>query len=243
VGWHNDWNDAQRDARAARSDKPVARGDISRRAVVVAALIAGTATVPLSLLSGWRAGAAHIGALALALAYNARLKATVASFVPYFFAFPLLLAFISLGRHADRWPAWWALLGAALLGTGAHLANAAPDVAHDNQSGIRGLPQRMGARRSIEGALALMAASTSVIVIGGVFGAGPDHSVGGADEVAALVVPAALLASVLLLWLSRTRRQTALEPRGAPGTRVWFRVTMVVALANVALILARGASL
>src|ERR1019366_4440072 len=89
--------------------------------VMVTALAALTAAVPLSFASGWRAGLVHLTAVLLAWAYNARLKATAASFVPYAVAFPLLVAFVTLGGPAASWPPWWALAAAALLGCSAHL--------------------------------------------------------------------------------------------------------------------------
>ena len=45
VGWHNDWLDAERDSAAARPDKPVATGAVSRRTVARCALIALAAAV------------------------------------------------------------------------------------------------------------------------------------------------------------------------------------------------------
>ena len=238
VGWHNDWRDADRDARANRADKPVARGDISRRAVAVAALSAVAATVPLSLLSGWRAGLAHIVAVGLALGYNARLKETMASFVPYIVAFPLLVAFIALGRHPSQWPPWWALVGAALLGTGAHLANAAPDVGHDSAAGIRGLPQRLGERRSIEFALGLLVASAAVIGLG--MGHGLSASV---KEVTVLAFTSLLAVASLLFWWAGPGRGPVPRWLGVLGPRPWFRVVMIAALADVALLVIGGASL
>ena len=238
VGWHNDWLDADRDARAGRADKPIARGDVARSAAEVAAFAAGLATVPLSLLSGWQAGTAHIVAVALALAYNAYLKATVVSFLPYLLAFPLLIAFISLGRHPSQWPPWWALLGAALLGTGAHLANAAPDVADDAATGVRGLPQRLGAIRSIGWALALMVASTGII------GLGAGHlSRPGVGEITFLVLVLLLaMAGVLYAVLGRGSGGEQ-RWREVAGRRAWFRVAMLVAVANVALLVVKGTAL
>lgn len=238
VGWHNDWLDAERDARARRADKPVARGDIARRAVGMAALGAGVAMFPLSLLSGWQAGTAHIVAVGLALAYNAYLKATLASFVPYLLAFPMLVAFVSLGRHASRWPPWWALLGAGLLGAGAHLANAAPDVEDDTAAGFRGLPQRLGASRSIELALVLLVASTGVI---GLSTANPFRP--GVSQVVALVFVALLIVGVVASAVLGRRGTGGSGWREVMGRRVWFRAVMVVALANVALLVERGTSL
>jgi 4-hydroxybenzoate polyprenyltransferase len=219
VGWHNDWLDAERDRAAARSDKPVARGAVSRAAVGRAAAAALVAVVPLSLLSGWRAAAAHLTAVGLAWAYNARLKATVASVVPYALAFPLLVAFVSLGQRGAPWPPWWALLTAALLGSGAHLVNAAPDIADDLASGLAGLPSRLGYRRSVGVAAVLLLAATVVAVVG------PGHP--GPAALSALV--AATLVVALAVGFGRR-----------PGSRWLFRAAMLVALIDVATLVAQG---
>src|ERR1039458_9894094 len=162
VGWHNDWLDAGRDAASGRPDKPVAAGDISPRTVARCALAALTAAVPLSFASGWRAGLVHLTAVLLAWAYNARLKATAASFVPYAVAFPLLVAFVTLGGPAASWPPWWALAAAALLGCSAHLVNAVPDLADDLAAGLRGLPHMLGRSRSVSATVVLLLAATVI---------------------------------------------------------------------------------
>ncbi|MDQ6840774.1 MAG: UbiA family prenyltransferase [Actinomycetota bacterium] len=221
VGWHNDWLDAERDRRSARGDKPVVRGTVPRGVVGRAAAVAVVAVVPLSLLSGRRAAIAHLGAVALAWAYNARLKATMLSFLPYTGAFALLVAFVSLGLPGSPWPPWWQLAAGALLGTGAHLANAAPDLDADLATGVRGLPHRLGYRNSVLGAAALLIVASAVLAFG------PGHldalSVGGFTA-AAMVVGAGLVA-------------------GRHGrTRLLFRVSMLVAVIDVALLVAESAS-
>ncbi|MGI8754027.1 MAG: UbiA family prenyltransferase [Acidimicrobiales bacterium] len=221
VGWHNDWLDAERDRLSARGDKPVARGAIPRRVVGRAAGIAVVAVVPLSLLSGPRAAAAHLTAVALAWAYNARLKATMLSFVPYALAFPLLVAFVSLGLPGAPGPPWWQVVAAALLGTGAHLANAAPDLDDDRATGVQGLPHRLGYRASVLGAATLLVIASGFLA----FGAGRPRllSVGGL-ALAVLVVGVGLVAG----------------RRGRP--RLLFGVAMLVALIDVALLVAESAS-
>lgn len=244
VGWHNDWVDAERDAVAVRADKPVARGDITRSTVGISALVAGVATVPLSLASGYAAGAAHIAAVGLALAYNARLKGTLWSFLPYCSAFPLLVAFIALGRHAGRWPPVWALAGAALLGVGAHLANAAPDIDDDAVAGLRGLPQRLGRRRSLTAAVVLFVLSTVDICAGAGLPAWAWASLAG-------VGAAGVVFGAALVLASRARRHGALpgaarlagKAAHVGGRSAWFRAAMLVALVNVALLVAKGAAL
>ena len=82
VGWSNDWVDADRDRAVGRKDKPVVQG-MPVATLRRAALLALRACVPLSLLMGRYAGAAHLVAVASAWLYNARLKSTVLSFLPY----------------------------------------------------------------------------------------------------------------------------------------------------------------
>ena len=57
VGWSNDYLDRERDRAAGRTDKPVAAGELSPTLVRDGARWSRSALcVPLSLLSGWRAG-------------------------------------------------------------------------------------------------------------------------------------------------------------------------------------------
>jgi len=113
-------------------------------AVRTAALLAATACVPLSLALGWRAGLAHLVAVASAWAYNLGLKATLLSWLPFALSFGLVPNVITLVRHVAA--PWWATAAGALLGVGAHAANVLPDLAQDALTGVRGLPQRLGAR-------------------------------------------------------------------------------------------------
>jgi 4-hydroxybenzoate polyprenyltransferase len=143
VGWSNDWVDADRDRAVARPDKPVVQG-LSVATVRAAALLAAGACVPLSLALGWRAGLAHLVAVVSAWAYNLRLKATVVSWLPFALSFGVVPSIVTLVRHA--WPPWWATTAGARLGVAAHAANVLPDLAQDRLTGVRGLPQRLGAR-------------------------------------------------------------------------------------------------
>ncbi|MFV0138068.1 UbiA family prenyltransferase [Streptomyces sp. HMX87] len=145
VGWCNDAVDAHRDTVCGRRDKPAATGELPPRAVGVAAGAALGLCVPLSLLSGAAAGAAHLGGMVAAgWAYNLRLKHTLLSPLPYAVGFGSLPAFVTLGLPSPSWPAWWAVTAGALLGVGAHLVNVLPDIDDDLATGVRGLPQRLG---------------------------------------------------------------------------------------------------
>jgi len=165
IGWSNDLLDRDRDALAARTDKPVATGDVSPSLVTGACGIAVLSCVALSLAAGWRAGMAHLLAVAGGWAYNLGLKRTVVSVLPYATSFALITAFATLSLPGSPWPRPWALAAGALLGAGAHFLNVVPDVEADLAAGVRGLPQRLGARRSaVVGALLLWVACVLVVL-------------------------------------------------------------------------------
>src|SRR5829696_1633672 len=74
VGLSNDALDAGRDAASGRTDKPLARGDVSLRAAWIAATVTVVAALALSpLLSGWML-AAHAVFIVSAWSYNLGLK-------------------------------------------------------------------------------------------------------------------------------------------------------------------------
>lgn len=223
IGWGNDWIDADRDARAGRRDKPVPAGEISARAVGVAALIAGVASIPLAFLAGPAAGLLNLLGLACGWGYNFWLKSTPLSVLPYTVAFGALPAFVVLGLPGSPAPPPWLVVTGALLGSGAHFANVIPDLADDAATGIRGLPHRLGDTRSAIAAAVLLAAVSAVLAIGP---PGPPGMVGIATLVIAVVV--------LGIGLWRGRR---------PGSRAPFRAVLVVALLDIALLLISGASL
>ncbi|MFI7537631.1 UbiA family prenyltransferase [Streptosporangium sp. NPDC049376] len=147
IGWCNDAADAARDTAAGRTGKPVAEGLLAARTVWAAAWTALALCVPLSLAFGPVAGGVHLTGVAAAWAYDLGLKATVFSWLPYAVGFGSLPPFVTLGLPGAPWPAWWAVLAAALLGCGAHLANVLPDIQDDLAAGVRGWPQRLGAAR------------------------------------------------------------------------------------------------
>jgi 4-hydroxybenzoate polyprenyltransferase len=220
VGWTNDALDAERDIAIGRTDKPIASGAVGRRAVGVAAAVAGVACVPLSLGVGLLPGTLHLVAVLSALAYDVGLKATVASVVPYLVSFGLLPVFAVLGPAPQ--PPWWLPVAGALLGGGAHFANVLPDLGDDAATGVRGLPHRMGAAGSRWAAVALLVAASVVLVLG------PDGHL-----VVRLALAGAAL-STLAGGLVAARR---------PGSRAVFRAVLVVALLDVAQLVVAGASL
>jgi 4-hydroxybenzoate polyprenyltransferase len=220
VGWGNDWLDAERDTVVGRTDKPIAAGEISRRSVGWAALGAGVTTIPLALLSGPLAATAALVGLVSAWLYNAPLKATVFSPVPYLISFASLPTFVFLGLPAAPAPPWWLPTAGALMGFGAHFANTLPDLAGDEATGVRGLPHRIGPTASrVMSSVGLLGAS-AVLALGP---PGPPSRFG-------LAVTAS---SVVLLPLGMYLGR-------APGSRAAFRAVLVVAIADVVLLVLTG---
>lgn len=165
VGWSNDLRDRVRDATVGRADKPLATGEVSVAAVQRACLLAVAATVLLSLACGVVPGLVHLLCVASAWAYNLWLKATAASWLPYAVSFGGLPVFVHLAGGSAPPPE--VVAGGALLGVGAHLLNVVPDLDDDEATGVRGLPHRLGARRSTLLAVALLVAATVVLLVTG----------------------------------------------------------------------------
>ncbi|MEK7693162.1 MAG: UbiA family prenyltransferase [Chloroflexota bacterium] len=163
IGVANDYFDRDLDA-AAKPWKPIAAGVVSPAAA--AALALGFVVVATAL-----AATLGIGGFALAmlgmicgLAYDARLKRTILSAVPYMIAIPTLPLWVWLTLGAWHMVLWWLLPLGAFIGLALHLANTLPDIASDADNGVAGLPHRLGARTarlaawaSFGGALALSA--------------------------------------------------------------------------------------
>ncbi|MFI9550790.1 UbiA family prenyltransferase [Nonomuraea endophytica] len=170
IGWCNDAADAARDAASARGDKPIVAGMVTAGTVRAAAFAALALCVPLSLASGPQAGLAHLLGVGAAWAYDLGLKATMLSWLPYMIGFGVLPAFVTLGLPGRPWPAWWAVLGAALLGLGAHLANVLPDIKDDLATGVRGWPQRLGPAR-VAALVPLPLLAATALISFGVYGA------------------------------------------------------------------------
>jgi len=223
TGWSNDWLDAERDTAVGRADKPVATGEVSRSLVGAAALVAGLACVPLSLLSGWRAGLVHLVAVACALAYNARLKATPFSAVPYAVAFAAAPAFVTLASPGSPWPPAWLAVAGAALGAGAHFANVVGDLEDDAATGIRGLPHRLGRTASEAAAAALMALVAVLLTVG---------PPGAPAPVAWGILAATAVVLTIGALLGRP-----------PGSRTLFRAVLLTAVGDVVLLLLSGSTL
>lgn len=217
IGWSNDVIDARRDAAAARSDKPVAAGALARRTVAAAAATALAMTAGLSFALGVPAGVALLTLVAAGWAYNVGLKATVLSGAVYLVGFAALPVAPYLVRDGV-WPAWWVPVSGGLFGLAAHFANVLPDLAADAQAGVRGLPQRLGARGAVIAMAATLAAASVVLGV-----APPRESVAVGASAAAAGCLGALCAGVVA-----ARR---------PGSAAAFRITLGIAVLDVVLVI------
>jgi len=224
TGWSNDAIDAERDAIVGRPDKPIPAGEVSRRTVAVAAVLAAAATPALAALSGPAAALVATAGLASALLYNWRLKSTVLSVLPYAFSFAALPAFVVLGLPGTPRPPLWMVAAGGLLGAGAHFANTLPDLTDDARTGVHGLPHRLGATGSRLAAAGLLLAATATLA----FGPPGRPSWVGVAALAATVV-------VLPVGVYAGMRR--------PGSRAPFRAVLLVALIDVVLLLVSGRTL
>ncbi len=224
VGWSNDWIDAARDVVVGRTDKPVATGALAVATVRRAALTAAGACLALSLALGWRAGITHVAAVAVAWAYNARLKSTPWSWLPYAVSFGLLACVVTLALPGADVPPGWAVAAAALLGVGAHLANVLPDLEDDAATGVRGIGHRLGRARTSVLAPVVLVGATGVVV------AGPAGAPTPGAWFGAVVATGCALTAVVVA-LRRTR------------SRVPFTAAIGVAAVDVVLLVAASGSL
>ena len=146
VGWSNDVFDAGRDAAAGRTDKPVATGAISSRAVWIAAVAAVVAALAMSAAMSVATALINAVIIAAGWAYNAGLKATLASGLMYLLGFGPIPAYAASTLPGHPAPRWYVTAAAALVGLGAHFANVLPDLAADRATGVKGLPQQVAVR-------------------------------------------------------------------------------------------------
>ncbi|MHA6667895.1 UbiA family prenyltransferase [Homoserinimonas sp. A447] len=224
IGLSNDWLDAERDRTSGRRDKPIPLGLVRVETVRAWAVGTAMASVAVSIVLGPSATIANVAFLASAWGYNLGLKATPYSVLPYLVSFGLLPTIVTLSREEAAPAAWWAMGMGALLGAAAHFANVLPDFDDDRRTRIRGLPHRLGrAASGIVIAVALVGASVLAVV-------------GWSDDArwfawVGLGLTAAI-AVVCAILLSRR-----------PPTRLLFRLIILAALGNVALLVVSGDSL
>jgi len=222
IGWSNDWLDADRDRAVARPDKPVVQGAVDPATLRTGALLAASLAVVLSLLLGIAPGALLLVLVISGWAYNAGLKRTVASVLPYVTGFAALPAGVVAAAPGTPAAPWWLVGAGGALGAAAHFANVAPDLEDDLATGVRGLPHHLGARVSaVVGALLLGGASVLLVT-------GPEGRPTTAGWIVlALAVPAVVVAA--LAGSPRFRRQA-------------FPAILLLTVLDMALLVAGGAA-
>ncbi|MFS0731498.1 UbiA family prenyltransferase [Curtobacterium sp. 1P10AnD] len=230
IGLANDWIDADRDRAVGRTDKPVAGGLIAVGTVRTAAFATAGVAVVLSVLLGPVAAVAHVVLVAAGWAYDALLKRTVWSVVPFVVAFGLLPV-VAVSAGSGAWPAWWAITTGAVFGVAIHCTNVLPDLLDDAATGVRGFPHRLGLRGS--GVLAFGSlVVAALLVLGGQVG-GADPARGAAAVLAvvgALVVVVLAVVGVRLVFAGRP-------------TRALFRLVIASSLVLVVELAVAGARL
>lgn len=223
VGISNDAIDAARDRAVGRTDKPIARGDVSVRTAWIAATALVVAALALSAALSPVVAIAHAAALASAWAYNAGLKNTAFSIAPFVVSFGLFPSLATLSAPEPAFAAPWATVAGAALGAAVHLTNVLPDLEDDARTGVRGLPHRLGVRMSV------MLAVTGILV----------------GAVAVLIGPLvldgqsiAVMSWLFCLLVVLIAAATIFLAVGRPPARVLFRLTMLAALVLAAQLVA-----
>jgi 4-hydroxybenzoate polyprenyltransferase len=163
VGWSNDLYDYEDDLKHNRQNKPLVSGVITReflqrwlRLMVPFSFIANLGG-PLGL----NGGLVYMLGVACGVAYNFYFKFSFLSPLPFAIAFAALPSCIAISKNIM--PPTWMWLGGALFGMAAHFINVIKDMKQDQISEIKGLPQRLGTRKSIVAAALLIALGLFVI--------------------------------------------------------------------------------
>jgi 4-hydroxybenzoate polyprenyltransferase len=168
VGWSNDACDAGLDIAAGRTDKPVARGEVTVRALWVAAAVSLALSLALSAAISLVTLGLMVLIIGAAWAYNLGLKSTPWSGLMYLLGFGPLPAFAASTLPGQPAPRFALCVAAGLVGLGAHFANVLPDLSSDLASGVRGLPQLVAARwgpgAARAAALALLLSASALLV-------------------------------------------------------------------------------
>ena len=148
VGWTNDLNDYQDDLKHNRIGKPLVSGELTKTSLLRAVKITTPIAVVVNLFGplGIKGGSLYLFGVGMGVAYNFYFKSTVLSPLPYALAFAAFVSSIVIATDQNV-PTWLVLAG-ALFGVAAHFANVLKDLDQDLTSGIKGLPQRLGKKKT-----------------------------------------------------------------------------------------------
>jgi 4-hydroxybenzoate polyprenyltransferase len=174
VGWSNDACDAARDMAAGRTDKPVARGEVTVRALWIAATVSVLAALTMSAAISLVTLGINALLIGAGWAYNLGLKSTPWSGVMFLLGYGPLPAYATSTLPGQPAPRLVVCVAAGLVGLGAHFANVLPDLAADLHAGVRGLPQvvaaRWGPAAARAAALALLLSASVLLVVAAIPG-------------------------------------------------------------------------
>lgn len=148
IALHNDWCDRKADA-IAKPWRLLPRGALDPSLVLVIAL--GLLMLGLALASQVGVTVAQLVAAGTACGflYNAWLKGTIFSWLPFAVALPTLaMCSLLVAQRLDGFPYALYLIGAPLV-LAIHLGDAIPDIEGDRTAGSRGLAVALGRRRAL----------------------------------------------------------------------------------------------
>jgi 4-hydroxybenzoate polyprenyltransferase len=164
VGWSNDIYDYEDDLKHNRQSKPLVNGVITKaylqkwlRFMVPFSFVANLLG-PL----GIKGGLTYMLGVGFGVAYNFYFKFSILSPLPFAMAFAALPSCIAVSK--DITPPTWMWAGGALFGMAAHFINVIKDMKADQISQIKGLPQRLGSKKSLFAAALLIALGITVII-------------------------------------------------------------------------------
>ncbi|KRA38511.1 MULTISPECIES: hypothetical protein [unclassified Nocardioides] len=169
LGWHNDIVDRQRDKSHGLKGKPLAMGRLQADTVWYAIVVATLLLVPLSIMTGIRAGCLYLAAVAVGMLGNIVLRTGFFSWWSWAASFALLPAYLSYGgwggQAVGSAPETSIVVLAALLGIGIHFLRAVWGLVADHEDGWTYLPLKLGLKLGATRLLALATLYTVVITV------------------------------------------------------------------------------
>ena len=162
ISLHNDWCDRALDA-AAKPWRAIPSGAAPAGRVRAAAWLLAAFSLGFAAAINRRETLLDVVGIGAGFAYNARLKRTAWSWLPFAIAFPLLPVFGGVALPMLHAPPSWLFVSYAIgvpAAVAIHLADTIRDLDADAAFGVQGLAHRLGVRRAraLRTALALLAA-------------------------------------------------------------------------------------
>jgi 4-hydroxybenzoate polyprenyltransferase len=164
VGWSNDIYDFADDLKHNRQNKPLVSGVITKKYLQKWLIFMVPFSFVANLLGplGIKGGLTYMLGVGFGVAYNFYFKFSILSPLPFALAFAALPSCIAISK--DITPPTWMWAGGALFGMAAHFINVIKDMKADQISQIKGLPQRLGSKKSLLTAALLIALGITVII-------------------------------------------------------------------------------